>query len=209
MKRNISKGRKTGNILITIGLLLVAAALFLTIFNLWDSARAEKAAKLAARQLKEASLKENLSAKPGELIIPDYMLNPDMDMPAVEVDGYRYIGTISIPSLELELPVMEEWSDSKLRKAPCRYSGSAYLDNMVIAAHNYRNHFGRLKNIAMGEEVIFTDNDGNLFRYEAAEMETLGKYDVEEMTSGDWDLTLFTCTYGGKSRVTLRCLRIQ
>lgn len=209
MKRNNSKGRKTGNILITIGLLLVAAALFLTIFNLWDSARAEKAAKLAARQLKESSLKENLSAKPGELIIPDYMLNPDMDMPAVEVDGYRYIGTISIPSLELELPVMEEWSDTKLRKAPCRYSGSAYLDNMVIAAHNYRNHFGRLKNIAMGEEVIFTDNDGNLFRYEAAEMETLGKYDVEEMTSGDWDLTLFTCTYGGKSRVTLRCLRIQ
>lgn len=195
--------------MITIGLLLVAAALFLTIFNLWDSARAEKAAKLAARQLKEASLKEDLSAKPGELIIPDYMLNPDMDMPAVEVDGYRYIGTISIPSLELELPVMEEWSDTKLRKAPCRYSGSAYLDNMVIAAHNYRNHFGRLKNIAMGEEVIFTDNDGNLFRYETAEMETLGKYDVEEMTSGDWDLTLFTCTYGGKSRVTLRCLRIQ
>lgn len=195
--------------MITLGLLLVAAALFLTAFNLWDSARAEKAAKLAARQLKEASLKEELSAKPGELIIPDYILNPDMDMPAVEVDGYRYIGTISIPSLELELPVMEEWSDSKLRKAPCRYSGSAYLDNMVIAAHNYRNHFGQLKNIAMGEEVLFTDNDGNLFRYEAAEMETLGKYDVEEMTSGDWDLTLFTCTYGGKSRVTLRCLRIQ
>ena len=44
-------------------------------------------------------------------------------------------------------------------------------------------------------------------RYTVAELETLGKYDVEEMTSGDWDLTLFTCTYGGQSRVTVRCLR--
>ena len=25
------------------------------------------------------------------------------------------------------------------------------------------------------------------------------------MTSGDWDLTLFTCTYGGQERYTVRC----
>ena len=29
---------------------------------------------------------------------------------------------------------------------------------------------------------------------------------VQEMTDGDWDLTLFTCTVGGKSRVTVRCV---
>jgi hypothetical protein len=26
------------------------------------------------------------------------------------------------------------------------------------------------------------------------------------MTDGEYDLTLFTCTYGGKSRVTVRCM---
>ena len=59
-----------------------------------------------------------------------------------------------------------------------------------------------------GDEVRFTDTEGNAFRYTVAELETLGKYDVEEMAAGDWDLTLFTCTYGGQSRVTVRCLRV-
>ena len=47
--------------------------------------------------------------------------------------------------------------------------------------------------------------DGNVFRYEVVELETLMPTAIEEMTSGDWDLTLFTCTIGGGSRVTVRC----
>jgi sortase A len=37
-------------------------------------------------------------------------------------------------------------------------------------------------------------------------MEILSPFAVEEMTSGDWDMTLFTCTVGGQSRVTVRCV---
>jgi sortase A len=51
--------------------------------------------------------------------------------------------------------------------------------------------------------------DGNVFVYEAAVVETLGPTDVEEMHSGDWDLTLFTCTVGGRSRVTVRFNRVE
>ena len=36
-------------------------------------------------------------------------------------------------------------------------------------------------------------------------METLMPTAVEEMESGDWDLTLFTCTVGGRTRVAVRC----
>ena len=75
----------------------------------------------------------------------------------------------------------------------------------MIAAHNYSSHFGRLKNLSQGDEVTFTDVDGNVFSYVVAALETLSPYAVEEMTSGGWDLTLFTCTIGGKSRVTVRC----
>ena len=129
-------------------------------------------------------------------------------MPAVEEDGGDYIGVLELPLLGLELPVMESWSYPDLRVAPCRYSGSAYQDDMVVAAHNYKSHFGCLKELRLGDEVRFTDMEGNVFRYAVADLETLGKYDVEKMTSGDWDLTLFTCTYGGKSRVTVRCQRM-
>ena len=191
----------------TGGLLLIAAALFLTCFNLWDERRATNSAGEALRELEAVRPEEAEATEPGEAEIPAYLLDPGREMPAVEVDGSRYIGVLEVPSLGLELPVMETWSYPNLRVAPCRYSGSAYQDDMIVAAHNYKTHFGQLKELRPGDEVRFTDTEGNVFRYAVAELETLGKYDVEEMTSGDWALTLFTCTYGGQSRVTVRCLR--
>lgn len=201
------KHKKKGTWLMTGGLLLIAAALFLTCFNLWDERRATNSAGEALRELEAVRPEEAEATEPGEAEIPAYLLDPGREMPAVEVDGGRYIGVLEVPSLGLELPVMETWSYPNLRVAPCRYSGSAYQDDMIVAAHNYKTHFGQLKELRPGDEVRFTDTEGNVFRYAVAELETLGKYDVEEMTSGDWDLTLFTCTYGGQSRVTVRCLR--
>ena len=203
------KRKKKGTWLMTGGLLLIAAALFLTCFNLWDERRATNSAGEALRELEAVRPEEAEATEPGEAEIPAYLLDPGREMPAVEVDGGRYIGVLEVPSLGLELPVMETWSYPNLRVAPCRYSGSAYQDDMIVAAHNYKTHFGQLKELRPGDEVRFTDTEGNVFRYAVAELETLGKYDVEEMTSGDWDLTLFTCEKGGKNRVTLRCRRIS
>lgn len=62
---------------------------------------------------------------------------------------------------------------------------------MVIAGHNYSSHFGSLKNRVQGDAVTFTDMDGNVFCYQVAEIETLPPYATQEMTSGEWDLTLF------------------
>ena len=41
------------------------------------------------------------------------------------------------------------------------------------------------------------------------ERETLNPTDVAGMEAGDWDLTLFTCTVGGQSRVTVRFARAE
>ena len=40
-------------------------------------------------------------------------------------------------------------------------------------------------------------------------VETLPETAVEEMRAGEWDLTLFTCTYDGRARVTVRCIRTE
>ena len=69
-------------------------------------------------------------------------------------------------------------------------------------------HFGLIKNLHYGDDVTFTDMDGNTFRYQVIEVETLKPLAVEEMKTGDWDLTLFTCTLGGATRVTVRCSRV-
>lgn len=141
--------------------------------------------------------------------IPDYLLNPNMEMPTKVTGGNSYIGTLEIPKLSLKLPIMSKWDYDKLKIAPCRYCGSAYLDNMVLCAHNYSRHFGRLKNLPIGSLIIFTDVDGNVFKYETVQLETLKPSAVMDMRTGDWDLTLFTCTIGGATRVTTRCVRVE
>lgn len=132
-------------------------------------------------------------------------LQPLRTMPVVTVGGYDYIGWLTLPTLGLELPVMSEWSYARLKIAPCRYTGSAYSGDMVLAAHNFSSHFGRLSELSPGDEVLFTDVEGNVFRYEVADAEILQPTAVEEMTAGEWPLTLFTCTYGGRTRLTIRC----
>lgn len=196
--------RAPGGALMGAGALLLAAALALTGYNLWDAHRAERSATAAVEAL-EAARPESVTLAEGEVYIPDYQLDPTMEMPQTEADGVGYIGVLEIPALGLRLPVAGEWSYPALKKAPCRYTGSAYQANMVIAGHNYPSHFGRLKTLSVGDVIRFTDVDGNVFDYRAASVETLQPTAVEEMTDSGWPLTLFTCTVGGQARLALRC----
>ena len=199
-----------GKILTGVGLLLIAAALLLTVSNIRESDRAgsESEEMVVRMESLTADLPERLETEKKELV-PEYVKNPEMEMPTVEVNGQECVGMIEIPALGLKLPVISEWSDAKLKKAPCRYSGSAYLKNMIIAGHNYRTHFSGIKRLNPGDSVVFTDADGNVFSYEVAEIETVGGYDIEKMEAGDWDLTLFTCTNKGKARAAVRCREIE
>lgn len=182
------------------GLLLIAAALCLTAYNLWDEKRAGDSAEELLLQYEKLQ-----SASSG--LKPE--VSQDSGMPAVEIDSNLYIGVLEIPSLDISLPVMEEWSYARLKIAPCRYKGSVFEDNMIIAAHNYRFHFGGLYKLETGDEVVFTDAEDNRFTYQVAEVIRLGGNDVEEMESGEWDLTLFTCTADGQRRVAARCIRVE
>ena len=195
--------KQEGLLLITIGLLLIAAALFLVSYNLYDELRAEQAARQAVNKL-EASTNQEPLASDERTVIPDYVLSPNMEMPVETINGIDFIGVLRIPALELELPIISEWNYPNLKTAPCRYSGSAYLNNLIICGHNYTSHFGTLKNLWEGDIATFTDIDGNVFIYKMVERETLNPTDIEGMESGNWDLTLFTCTVGGQSRVTIR-----
>ena len=205
--------RNKGTSMILLGLLLIAVALFLTAYNLYDEQRAEQSALQVIDRLEdylplevptEASTEPIVEQAPMPNDAPDYVLCPDMEMPVETINGIDYIGVLQIPSLELELPIASEWNYPNLKTAPCRYSGSAYLNNMIICAHNYSSHFGKLKSLSEGDVATFTDMAGNVFIYKMVERETLNPSDIEEIEDGDWDLTLFTCTVGGKTRVTIR-----
>lgn len=190
--------KKLSKIFISISIFLFLISIILLFYNLLDNHR--------AKVCSDSILKEwdNFIDKTYE-DKPIYITNPDVEMPTIEINGNSYIGKINIESLNLSLPIMSEWSYPNLKLSPCRYSGSVYTNNLIIAGHNYNNHFGKLKNLNFEDLVSFTDVDGNIFEYKVIDIEQISENDVEKVKNGTWDLTLFTCTLGGDCRVVVRC----
>lgn len=189
--------RKRAAFLLTCGAICLIAALGLTGYNLYDEHRAESSAEENVTELKTV-----IQHKPPE----EQPLLPEKQvvMTALELDGRDYVGVLEIPGLELSLPIQDSWSEQQLKYSPCRYEGNLH-DGMIIAGHNYKSHFARLKQLLPGDLLHFIDLDGNTWNYVVSGTEVIAGYDVEGMKAGDWDLTLFTCTYGGENRYTLRC----
>ncbi|MDR0468800.1 MAG: sortase [Peptococcaceae bacterium] len=129
------------------------------------------------------------------------------DLSYVLLDEEAYMGVLRIPKLNLILPVNVTWSYPALKKTPCRYAGTIEKGDIVIAAHNYNTHFGNINTLAEGDPVIFTDVEGGVYHYYAAYIETVQPSDTYSVVNSAYDLTFFTCTYGGQARVVVRCLR--
>lgn len=201
--------KSIGKCFMGMGLLLVLAAAGLLAYNTRESSRAGKASSRILTQLTE----EMLQAEASQTETQPEETEPAIlrEMTVKTVDGLDYIGYLSIPELELELPVQAQWSYDGLQKSPGKFSGSTFSDDLTICAHNYPAHFGRLRSLSQGEEVDFTDMDGMVWIYEVSYVTVLEPEDVERMTEkgpeDTWGLTLFTCTPGGAERVAVRCHR--
>lgn len=182
-----------GKIYTILGIILIIGAVFLASYNIYKD--------FAAYQRIQDTLSQFEYDDPSGY-------EPNMEMPVVEIAGYKYIGEIEIPSEKLRLPVLSRYNKhSDLDIAPARYSGSAYTDDMIIAGHNYRSHFARIGRLHVGDKIIFTDNNSISFEYEVKEIEIIDGNDIEHLMEGEWDLTLFTCTLSRVNRITIRCVK--
>ena len=205
--------QKIGRACMIVGILLILGALALLGYNQWDANRADQASQDALGKLEE-TLTETIEDKTKDeepVVQPE--LDPEQEMTVTDIDGWGYIGYLSIPSIGLELPVMSEWSYPGLKIAPGRYAGSVFTDDLVICGHNYARHFSPVKRLAVGTTVQFVDMDGREWDYTVSKVETLQPTQIEEMVGkadgDDWDLTLFTCTTGGSARCAVRCTRVE
>ena len=210
--------KKYGFVCIVIGTALLAAALSLVFYNKSENKKSGEAAESVLMELVEVIPEPTeLTTEPPTFsnILAEYDIEPTT-MPKEEttviIDNNAYIGFVSIPDLQLELPVMSDWSYPKLNISPCRYKGSITDGDIIIAAHNYRSHFGRLSELGGGEIFTFIEADGTVHKYEITEIIQLDGRDIEGMDFGSaesWDITLFTCTLGGQSRVTVRAVEVE
>lgn len=206
--------RKLGIVCMCMGVVLLLGALTLFAYNQWESTTAEATANDLLREMKLILAAETtpmptgmeLPEMPmeGEEAVPTPTIDPTMT--EKEVNGYRCIGYINIPALDLELPVLNNWSSENAKAGPCWYYGSTKTGDMVICAHSYKKYFGRINELRAGDEILFRDMDGVLWQYEVAETEILQPTDIERMTEGEYALTLFSCTLQTpRNRITVRC----
>lgn len=207
-----------GTICIILGVACLLAAIGFVIYNRLE---AENAADISQSLLQNVQLvidehktndlpqseNDDLDSVENDELPED--VNTPAEMATIKVDGYDCIGVLSVPVLELKLPVLTDWSYTKLKQAPCHYYGSYYESDFVIAAHNYQVHFGRLSELHSDDIVIFTDVHGVDHYYEVVLLETLIPTATEEMITSGFDLSLYTCTPGGGNRVTVRCSRVK
>ena len=197
MEKAKRKKTKIGIALMAFGLLLIAAAGGLFAFNAMNDKKAGETADRIIEAFEQAGEETSYEEEEnGEVF--------------ASIDGDKYIGVISIPSLSIELPVQSDYSLAKLKNSPCRYYGSVPEGTAVICAHNYQSHFGNLKYAKPGDKVYFTDVAGLTYSYEISAIEQLDGYDTERLKENTgWDMTLFTCTYSGRQRITARLTRVM
>jgi len=197
-----------------LGIALLLAAAVLTVHNVREDRQAGRAAAVAVAELRAAMAQRMAAPAPVPVRpLPEAETPEETSFPSGEseapatlgIDGRSYAGILAIPALGLELPVLDAWSESGLKCAPCLYSGAAATGDMVIAGHSYKTHFGTLGSAAVGDQVVFTAADGTVFTYSVESAEVLSPWQVREMTAGDWALTLFTCTPTGQARLAVRC----
>ena len=127
-------------------------------------------------------------------------------------ETYYIVAKISIPKINVNYPVLSETSDELLKIAPCKYWGGDIntVGNLCIMGHNYVNSqfFSKVPSLTTGDIIEITDiaNETTL-QYEVYDKYVIADDDMSctsQMTDGNIDLTLITCTNNGKGRVVVK-----
>lgn len=130
------------------------------------------------------------------------------------VDGEEYtvVGTLNIPSLNIEYPILSETSTKLLKVSLTKYWGANpnEVGNMVVVGHNYKNNkfFSNLSKIQHGEIVKIRDLSGKTLDYKVYDTYVIDPYDnacTSQLTDGKTEITLITCHYeNGSNHATKR-----
>lgn len=214
---------KLGIVCILLGAALIGSALLLFGYHRAEDAHAGTASQEAVSEIQKQIEQAQTVAMETQVTNQEDNINhspePSMDEilesddepyttgPVTMVGDYEYIGVLDLPALNLSLPIMSDWDYERLKMAPCRQFGSAATDDLVIAGHNYINHFGSLGMLKAGDSVTFTGTDGAVNTYVVSETATISPTETEKVTESGYPLVLYTCTYGRQSRIVIYCSR--
>lgn len=129
---------------------------------------------------------------------------------------YYTVAVLNIPRLGINYPVLSESTEELLKISLCKFWGpdANEVGNYCIVGHNYKNQkfFGKLSQIEMGDVVEITDLTGRVIKYKVYDEYIVEPDDVQctsQLTGGKKEVTLITCTNGGKQRRVIKATEIK
>lgn len=133
-----------------------------------------------------------------------------------KIGKYKIIGSIKIDAIGLEYPILEKTNKDSLWLSVTKLSGPPLneLGNVGIAGHNTRNGtlFGKLSNINKNDIIEITDTKNRTIKYQVYSIYSVLPTDLEPLKTtidNKRELTLITCTGGGKKRLVVKALEID
>ena len=128
---------------------------------------------------------------------------------------YTYESILSIPSLGIEYPVLSETSEELLKISINKFWGGSpnSVGNYCIVGHNYKSGkmFGKLSQMKSGDTIKLTDLSGKTLEYKVYDRYVVDPENVactSQITNGLKEVTLITCTNGGKQRLIIKCREV-
>jgi sortase A len=206
---NSKKKTKLGIIFMSLAIIIIVGAGILLIYNNKEETRVtnynESLVTEFEKEMEKYSELNDEGQVEKDLSWLDYNNSIGTEYSKTLDDGVTYIGILYFPEISnLAVPVIDNCTDSNLKLSACRYSGSLN-EKMIIAGHSYKSIFGKLSSKLKVDNIIyFKSLDGNVYKYKLVNIEYLLPTDVQKMQSGEWDLTIFTCTYDNQKRITYR-----
>ena len=149
----------------------------------------------------ESAANSNVSTADVEVFLPiGDVTNPqETDIDTLEITG---IGILRIGKIDLELPVVDGVTKSKLKVAIGRVPRTAAIGeigNAVIAGHRsytYGKYFNRLGEIVVGDMIEYQAKDGGMMHFEVYQIRTImpGDQSAFRQPKDSAEITLYTCT---------------
>ena len=135
----------------------------------------------------------------------------------LEFKGFKVIGLIKIPAINLEYPILEETTKETMKVSISRYWGGDInsYGNVSLAGHNNRvtlTMFGKNKNLKNGDKIFLTDLLGNTVEYQIYDTFITNPNDVTVLQTKDKNIrevTLITCSNGHVNRLINKAREIK
>lgn len=133
-----------------------------------------------------------------------------------ELKGYKIVGIINIPKIDVEYPILEKTTVESLNISITKFWGNEIneIGNVTLAGHNNFSGvmFGKIKKLTIGDIIELTDTQNVTLQYEVFETKIIDPNDIScilPIEEGRREITLITCENGKANRFIVKAKEVK